>query len=338
MVNIPGTKLPLRPATAMALTRFAGVRRASPAPHAHERRRAMDKLLLDSALDPEILAVVAADGTAIYTEARGPADGVPIVLSHGWSCHSRVWNAQINELAQDHRVIVYDQRGHGRTPSGRSEPTIDTLGDDLAAVMRASVAGGQRALLVGHSMGGMTISSWAGRHTSLVAEQCRGVVLASTAADRVLNDFGVLPFPTRLPGALAIGRAALSAPLAAGLLPAWGFQYASMGWNSTRAQVAFSRAIVNSCRARSRGRWGDAISGVDVRAGLQSISVPTTVIVGSADRLTPAVHSERMAEMLERAGVLERYVVLDGAGHMIPIEAPFEFNAELLHLARLTAD
>ncbi|WP_024794092.1 alpha/beta fold hydrolase [Tomitella biformata] len=338
MVNIPGTNLPLRPATALALTRFGGGgRRVPSASDTHDRRRAMDLLLRDPTIDPEILEVVADDGTAIYTEARGPADGVPIVLSHGWSCHSRVWNAQINDLAQSHRVIVYDQRGHGRTPSGLSEPTIATLGDDLAAVVRAAVAGGQRAILVGHSMGGMTISAWAGRYPGLVSEQCRGVVLASTATDRLLNDFGVLPFPTRLPGAYAVGRVALSAPLAAGLLPAWGFQYASMGGGSTRAQVAFSRAIVGSCRARNRGRWGVALSDVDVRVGLAAITAPTTVIVGSADRLTPAVHSERMAEMLRATGALERYVVLDGAGHMTPVEAPFEFNAELRHLVEVTS-
>lgn len=320
MVSVPGANL---------LMRRGGRRPASA--QVHERRRAMDELLADPAVDPEILQVVADDGTAIYTEARGPRDGVPIVFSHGWSCCSRVWNAQINELAKDFRVVVYDQRGHGRTPSGRSECTIDGLGHDLAAVLR-DAAGGRRALLVGHSMGGMTISSWAGLYAGQVEERCRGVVLASTAMDRVLPDLGVLPFPQRLPGALSIGRAAISAPLSAGLLPDWAVQYALLGAHPTRAQVAFSRDIVNSCRARSRGRWGAALSDVDVRAGLIRITVPTTVIEGSVDRLTPVVHSARMAATLRAAGVLERYVVLEGIGHMSPVEAPFEFNAEVCRM------
>lgn len=326
MVGFPGASL---------LTGRAG--KASTSSEAYERRRAMDALLADPAADPEIMRVVADDGTPIYTEARGPRDGVPIVFSHGWSCCSRVWNAQINELAKDYRVVVYDQRGHGRTPSGRSEATIGTLGSDLAAVLRDAVPSGKRALLVGHSMGGMTISSWAGLHPERVEEQCRGVVLASTAMDRVLVDFGVLPFPTHLPGAFAIGKAALSAPLSAGLLPDWGVQYALLGERPTRAQIAFSRAIVASCRARNRGRWGEALSGVDVRGGLARITVPTTVIEGSQDRLTPVVHSERMMTSLRSAGVLEHYAVLEGVGHMSPIEAPFEFNAEVRHLAEATA-
>ena len=336
MVNFLGTNLSLRPLSGSAITRISGGLRAAPKAGVNERRRAMDGLLHNPTLDPEILAVVAEDGTAIYTEARGPADGVPIVLSHGWSCSARVWNAQINELARDHRVIVYDQRGHGRTPSGIYPPTVDTLGKDLASVMRVAAADGQRAILVGHSMGGITINAWAAQHAALMEEQCRGVILASTATDRLLNDFGVLPFPTRLPGAAAIGKAALSTPLSVGLMPSWSFQYAVMGPNSTRAQVAFSKDIVNSCRPRNRGRWGGALSDVDVRGGVASISVPTTVIVGSADRLTPPVHAERMAAQLDKSGVLEHMLMLDGVGHMSQVEAPFEFNAEVRRLVAAT--
>lgn len=306
-------------------------------PRAGERRRAMDRMLRDPELDPEILLVVAEDGTAIHTEARGPVDGVPVVLSHGWSCHSRVWNAQINDLARDHRVISYDQRGHGRTANGPGEASIETLGRDLAAVVRVATSGGRRAILVGHSMGGMTISAWAGLDPDAMAEQCRGVLLASTATDRLLQDFGVLPFPTFLPGAFAIGKAALSIPLTAGALPSGLFHYLTMGGQATRAQVAFSRDIVNSCRARNRGRWGAALSEVDVSAGLAAISVPTSIIVGGDDRLTPPVHSQRMARVLADNGVLAGHLVLDGIGHMTLVEAPFEFNAEIRRLVAATA-
>lgn len=334
MVSILGASLPL--------TGLGGGRRADADPAARERRRAMDLLLRTPEADPEILVVVAEDGTAIHTEARGPADGIPIVFSHGWSCQSRVWNAQINELARDHRVIVYDQRGHGRTASGPGEASIEVLGRDLAAVVRVATgggpeAGGRRAVLVGHSMGGMTISAWAGLDREAMAEQCRGAILASTATDRLLQDFGVLPFPTRLPGAFAIGKAALSTPLASGALPSGLFQYLTMGASATRAQVAFSRDIVNSCSARNRGRWGAALSEVDISAGLASIPVPTTVIVGAADRLTPPVHSERMAQVLDGNGVLAGHVVLAGVGHMSPVEAPFEFNAEVRRLVAMTS-
>ncbi|QDQ99384.1 alpha/beta fold hydrolase [Tomitella fengzijianii] len=282
-----------------------------------------------------MLPVVAGDGNPVHVVERGPADGTPIVLIHGWACSTRMWNAQVNELSQTHRVLCYDQRGHGRTPSGDAPASMDTLADDLAAVLRATVSPDEPAVIVGHSMGGMTVNAWAARHPDQVAVYGRAAMLISTAADRILNDFGVLPFPERLPGAFALGRAAMGLPLSAALLPEWGFQYVSMGAHATAAQVAFCRDIVNACPARNRGRWGSAMSDLDVRAGLESLEVPTTVLVGTEDRLTPAVHARRMAEVLRESGRLERLVELTGVGHMVPVEAPFEVDAEIRRLAAL---
>lgn len=295
-------------------------------------RMAMDRLLAEPDKDPQVLPVVADDDTPIHVVARGPVDGVPIVFTHGWACSSRVWNAQVNELSSRFRVICYDQRGHGRTPSGAAPATLDTLADDLSAVLRSTISPGRPAILVGHSMGGMTISAWAGRHPDEVTEYARAVMLASTASNRLLHDFGVLPFPERLPGAFTLGRAAMAAPVSSTLLPSWGFQYVSLGADATPAQVAFSREIVNACRARVRGRWGTAMSELDVREGLENLVVPTTVLVGTGDRLTPPVHARRMAETLREAGNLERMVELDGVGHMTQVEAPYEVNAQIRHL------
>ncbi|WP_235681164.1 alpha/beta fold hydrolase [Tomitella gaofuii] len=299
------------------------------------RRAAMDALLADPAEDPRVLAVTADDGNPVHVVERGPADGVPIVFIHGWACNNRMWNAQVNELSREHRVVCYDQRGHGRTPSGAAPASMDTLADDLAAVLRATVSPDAPAVIVGHSMGGMTVNAWASRHPEQVSAHGRAAMLISTAADRILHDFGVLPFPERLPGAFALGRAAMGAPFSAALLPEWGFHYVTMGGYATAAQVAFCREIVNACPARNRGRWGTAMSDLDVRAGLESLTVPTTVIVGTDDRLTPPVHTRRMAEVLRESGRLERLVELAGVGHMVPVEAPFEVDAEIRRLAAL---
>lgn len=297
---------------------------------------AMDRLLAAPA-GGRTVPVAGAGGDPLHVEVHGPVDGVPIVLSHGWACSTRMWNPQVGELASRHRVICYDQRGHGSTPVGTAPATLDTLADDLAAVVRAAVAPGERAVVVGHSMGGMTVNAWAARHPDDVPAYARGVLLASTAVDRLLPDFGVLPLPERVPGALAVGRVAMAVPVSAMLLPARGFHYASMGTGATAAQIDFCRGIVNACRARDRGRWGSAMARLDVRAGLDKLTVPTTVVVGTADRLTPPVHSERMADVLAGTGRLERNVELDGIGHMSSVEAPFEFNAQIRHLAQRPA-
>lgn len=298
-------------------------------------RRSADRLLDDPGVDPAIPVVTADDGTPLYTEVRGPAGGVPIVLVHGWSCHGRVWNAQINALAGDHRVIVYDQRGHGRTPSGRAEPSIATLGKDLAAVVRATVAPGAGAVIVGHSMGGMSVTSWARDDAEEMARYARAAMLVSTASGRLLEDFGVLPMPERLPGAHAIGRAAMSAPVPGTLIPAFALDYVAVGPAATRRQSAFTREIIVEASGRRRGRWGQALGRLDIAAGVAALPVPTTVLVGAADRLTPPVHSERMADLLNRSGTLERHIVLDRVGHMAPVEDPHRVNAEIEHLAAL---
>ncbi|WP_158102180.1 alpha/beta fold hydrolase, partial [Streptomyces glaucescens] len=102
------------------------------------------------------------DGARLHVEVHGPESAPPVVLIHGWTCSTAFWAAQIRALAAGHRVIAYDQRGHGRSPASRSCST-DALADDLEAVLAATLAPGEKAVLAGHSMGGMTVLAAAGR-------------------------------------------------------------------------------------------------------------------------------------------------------------------------------
>ena len=125
--------------------------------------------------------VRAADGTRLHTEVFGPEDGYPIVLAHGITCAIRVWHEQINDLSRDHRVIAYDHRGHGRSGlPHRSAYSLDHLASDLDAVLAATLRPGERAVIAGHSMGGIAISSWAERHRDRVAEHASPVSVALT--------------------------------------------------------------------------------------------------------------------------------------------------------------
>jgi pimeloyl-ACP methyl ester carboxylesterase len=142
------------------------------------------------------LTVVSADGARLHVEVHGPRNAPPVVLIHGWACSTAFWAAQIRALATDHRVIAYDQRGHGRSPASPACST-HALADDLEAVLAATLAPGEKAVLAGHSMGGMTVMAAAGR--ARVREHTAAVLLCSTGSSQLVAAATVVPLrPGRL--------------------------------------------------------------------------------------------------------------------------------------------
>ncbi|GAC70154.1 alpha/beta fold hydrolase [Gordonia soli] len=295
-----------------------------------------DELLDTPAQTPEQTWVRSADGTRLNVLSYGDIDDSDevVVLVHGWTCSTMYWYPQINHLAGRGRVIAYDQRGHGASEPGRPRPNIALLGQDLDAVLSAVVPEGKRATLVGHSMGGMTIMSWSQQFPEKVDRLLAGVVLLSTADQAVMDNHLLIPVGlpsyTR-PFVGLTGRAFTSAPLP---IPrtAYGLRFAhyiALGRAARASHVAFVDEMIAKCPARVRAGWGAAIGRVDLLAGLEALSVPTTVVVGGDDRLLPPVHSKRMAEVLRRNDALRDLIILDGVGHMSSIEAGAEFNTIL---------
>lgn len=95
------------------------------------------------------------DGTPVaYTVVgRGP---VTLVFVHGWSCDTRYWREQIDHFAAKYRVVSLDLAGHGHSGLGRTTYTMQAFGGDVKAVVDA--VGGDRVILIGHSMGGVVIA------------------------------------------------------------------------------------------------------------------------------------------------------------------------------------
>ncbi|MGQ4596963.1 alpha/beta fold hydrolase [Nocardia sp. R6R-6] len=293
---------------------------------------------------PEMIPVRGRDGALLRVHAYGPSDRPVIVLIHGWTCCLEYWHPQINAFAGEYRVIAYDQRGHGESEYGAGQLSIDLLADDLAAVLDAALAPGQRAVLVGHSLGGMALQAWAGRYPERVQRQALAALLVNTAADRLILETTLVPLlnrPLRLlqlkvPLPFLFGRLGLGAPM---IFP----PIAPVRWLFTRQVLstaakgdvpAFSMAIVRSCPAWVRSRFGVLLATVDVGQSVRNLVVPTTVLAGQFDDLTPPVHSERIAQMLRQTGSLVRYGVLP-TGHLGNIEAYERFNGEL---ARVLAE
>ena len=290
---------------------------------------------------PERVTVTTPDGTRLAVELHGPADGPIVVLAHGWTCSTKYWWPQVHAFADTCRLVAYDQRGHGASEPGHGRLTSDTLADDLSAVLAATVPEGRTAVLVGHSMGAMSIVAWAGRHPEEVPRYASAALLASTALDGLLAESMLVRLPGVGPrGMAAFGRALVTAPTPV-VAPSRAthalVRYVALSEQATDEQVEFCERIVLDCPPRARARWGSALSRLDIRASLEALAVPTTVLVGSADRLTPAGHARRMVADLGRGGSLEHVVELPGVGHMSSVEAPEAFDAEVRHLLGLAA-
>lgn len=267
------------------------------------------------------LTAVSADGTRIHVEEYGRSDGSTVVLSHGWTCSTLFWAPVVRLLAEDHRVIAYDQRGHGRSrvQVTRRGYSTECLADDLEAVMEATVPDGQHVVLAGHSMGGMAIMAASGR--AAVRRRTAAVLLASTGSSRLLGATEVLPprlssrwLRRYLHRQLLVSRMPLG-PVTA--LSRAALKYGVLAPGASPEQVAFTARIVHACRARQRSAWGRMLAELDLDADLAALTAPTAVLVGTADKLTPAVHARRIVDALPHCVGLHE---LPGLGHMTPIE------------------
>ncbi|MFD9022938.1 alpha/beta fold hydrolase [Streptomyces parvulus] len=264
------------------------------------------------------LTVTAADGARIHVEVHGPERAPAVVLAHGWCCSTAFWAAQIRELATDHRVIAYDQRGHGRSPANPAYGT-EPLADDLEAVLEATLAPGERAVLAGHSMGGMAVMAAAARPA--VREHAAAVLLCSTGSSRLVASATVVPLGegrvrTWLTRRILGSRAPLGpvTPMARRIL-----KYGTMGPGSGPHMVEACARIVHACPRRVRHGWSQVLDLLDLDHGVRELRMPVEIVVGTADRLTPPAQARALAAALpDCVGLTE----LEGLGHMTPVEAP----------------
>ena len=280
------------------------------------------------------------DGTRIHTEVFGPDDGYPIVLAHGITCALRVWANQIVDLAGDYRVIAYDHRGHGRsdTPRRRSSYSLDFLAADLDAVLAATLRPDERAVIAGHSMGGIAISAWSQRYPQRVRQCADAVALINTTTGDLLRDVRFLPVPRGLSGGrVRAAGSLLKAFGAAPLLPGSVQQTRrvvrtlAVGRDADPAIADFVFQLFAETPPAGRGGWARVL--VDSlgpqHIPLRNLTVPTLVIGSRYDRLLPIGASRRIAA---DAPNLASFVELPG-GHCAILEQPDEVNHQLRSLA-----
>jgi len=280
--------------------------------------------------------VVSADGTRLRAELFGPADAPPLVLVHGWTCNRGFWAHQIDALRDRFRVVVYDQRGHGQSePPASGDYSTDALADDLQAVLEATVPqeAQPRALVAGHSMGGMSIVAWAERYPDEVGRRVAGALLCNTGMDNLTDHATIVKLPAGWSKArLAVGTGFLTgnAPANPGTpLSLRAIRHVALSPSASPATVAFADRMAAQCPPKVRAGFGRTLLHIDVAAGLAKLDVPTTVVGCERDKMTPPVHVDRMALALPQ---LAERVVLPSSGHLGPLEQPDAVTAALQRL------
>jgi pimeloyl-ACP methyl ester carboxylesterase len=282
------------------------------------------------------LTVLAADGVPLDAEISGPDDApVTVIFCHGYALNQSCWHYQQTGLATVGRLVFWDQRGHGR--SGRPDPmqvSIDQLGADLHAVMMAAVPGGSPVVLVGHSMGGMTIMALAEQYPELFGTKVIGVVLISTAAWGV-DPSGWLPAPLRPAARLTVPpilRGARGRPAAliergrqaAGDVAFLATKFIAFGDpRVSPAVVDFLERIIRATPVEVVAAFYLALVAHDKRAALSVMGeVPVLVLTGDRDRLVPPRFSDELAEQIPGAELTQ----VPGAGHVVIMERPEAVN------------
>ncbi len=296
------------------------------------------------------IEVRADDGAVLHVEVDEPSravDDLTIIFSHGYCLTLDCWHYQRRDLRSLARLVFWDQRGHGRSTLGPvryGADTIERLGRDLELVLDAVAPDGP-VVLVGHSMGGMTVMALAGQRPDLFGTRVRGVALLGTSASGLGEVMLGLPAPAariahRLaPAAVsALARADSAQTLARdrandlGLLLTRTYSFGSSvspAVNAFTAEMLASTPLEVMADILPSFEQHDAVASLAAFHGVDGL-----VMVGTNDLLTPLSHSHEIVRHVP--GV--EFVELPDTGHMLMLERYPEVNVHLRSLvARVRA-
>jgi pimeloyl-ACP methyl ester carboxylesterase len=286
--------------------------------------------------------VTTPDGVPLAVREVGPADApLTVVFAHGFCLRMGAFHFQRIRLSEEWgpqvRMIFYDQRGHGRSGDAPPETyTVTQLGMDLETVLQVIAPRGP-IVVVGHSMGGMTVLSHARQYPHHYGNRIVGAALISSAAEGVTKS----PLGEILnnPALEAVRRAARSAPklvqrgrnvgrsVIGPILRA--ASYAD--WNVSPSVVAFSEKMMLDTPIPTMVEFSHALEVHDETAALPTLTkIPTLVVCGDHDLVTPAEYSTKMADALPDSEL----VIVARSGHLVLLSKPDPINDGLVRLVK----
>ena len=249
------------------------------------------------------------NGTRFNYSERGA--GTPLVLVHGFPLDNRVWDEQVAGLSDRFRVIAPDLRGFGQTRSEQAF-SMESLADDLHQLL--TKIGARPCVLAGLSMGGYVALTYDARYPT----DLKGLVLVDTRAEADSTEA-----KQGREKMIETVRASGSVAVASAMMPKMLAPDAQQGRPELMQKL---RGIMEACPAKTIEHALAAMRDRrDFRDRLASIAVPTLIVVGDQDAITPPAMSEFMAREIPKA----KLIVIKGSGHMSPMEQPGQVNQVL---------
>ena len=288
----------------------------------------------------EPVALRSTDGVLLHAEVSGAADPpITVIFSHGLALTQDSWHHQRRDLADLGRLVFWDQRGHGESARGAPEnATIDQLGRDLRSVIDATAPEGP-IVLVGHSMGGMTVMALADQEPELFGSRVTGVALLNTSPGKLAEvTFGVPAAAGRV-----LRRAAPKALVALNRSPQLVRRTRTLGsdleyvftkrysfaTDVSPRLVQFVQQMHDCTPLDVLAELFPAFDAHDKLAALPVLDgVETLIMAAEQDLMTPADHSRQMVDKVPGAEL----VVVPDAGHLLMLEHPRLVSLELRQL------
>ncbi|MGH3726870.1 MAG: alpha/beta fold hydrolase [Mycobacterium sp.] len=273
-----------------------------------------------------------ADGTRIgFSDTGNRGAPVTVLFLHGWTQNREAWDdvaGPLHERNPELRIVGIDHRGHGKSDAApKGTVNITQLAADVADFIAAEIPTGQ-IVVVGHSMGGMTMMGLGEFQPDLVAQRISGAVFVATSAGRLLHRLRVVPPVFRVVKAVILGVVAQGWFLQQGYLMRPVISTLVFGRDPRPYDVS---RVWDQIRSGTPQSYKDAAESMvlheDLTEGLYAYrSKPVAVLAGARDFLTPAGDSRTIAAMLDTKE-LRTY---PGSGHMLPNERATEVVNEIV--------
>jgi pimeloyl-ACP methyl ester carboxylesterase len=247
-------------------------------------------------------------GVSFRLNDEGTGHGILFV--HGFPLNHTMWQAQIAEFSSTNRVLAPDLRGFGGSGGALDTMPMEQFADDLASILDAIGIEGA-VTLCGLSMGGYAAWQFVQRHPARVSK----LIVCDTKAAADTPDAAA----TRLKLAETVLTEGPE-PVARAMMPKlFGPKTAEL---NPQVVESVREMVMTSSPAAIAGASRGMAERPDVTAWLPAIRVPTLVLCGEHDAITPAADMKAMAERIPHA----KYVAIPDAGHMAPMEQPALVN------------